>query len=79
MSCQSQGRITMAHQGRRITMAQPLSSIIRDLVKSSRSSRQAAATASIRQAAAGKQQQASSSKQAATSVCPLERMNKYKL
>ena len=37
MSCQSQGRITMAHQGRRITMAQPLSSIIRDLVKSSRS------------------------------------------
>ena len=34
---------------------------------------------SSRQAAAGKQQQASSSKQAATSVCPFEKMNKYKL
>ena len=34
---------------------------------------------SSRQAAAGKQQQASSSKQVATSVCPLERMNKTKL
>ena len=42
------------------------------------SKQQAAATASSRQAAAGKHQQASS-KQAATSVCPLERMNKYKL
>jgi len=102
-----------SHQGRRITMAQPVSSIIRDLVKSSRSiahskqqqaagkkqasskqaaskqqasqpaskpaSQQAAASSSKQQQAAGKQQQASSSRQAATSVCPLERMNKYKL
>ena len=45
-------------------------------------SQQAAASSSKQQAsqpAAGKQQQASTSKQAATSVCPLERMNKYKL
>ena len=41
------------------------------------SSKQQQQTASSRQA--GKQQQASSSKQAATSVCHLEWMNKYKL
>ena len=50
---------------------------------SSSKQQQAAASNSKQQAsssrqAAGKQQQASS-KQAATSVCPLERMNKYKL
>ena len=47
---------------------------------SSSKQQQAAASSSKQQQqqAAGKQQ-ASSSKQAATSVCPLERMNKYKL
>ena len=43
------------------------------------SSKQRKQLASSSRQAAGKQQQASSSKQAATSVCPFERMNKYKL
>ena len=63
-----------SHQGRRITMAQPLSSIIRDLVKSSKQAsskqQQAAASSSKQQQAAGKQQQASSSKQAASKQQP---------
>ena len=47
----------------------------------SSSKQQQQQAAGKQQQAAGKQQQAaaSSSKQAATSVCPLERMNKYKL
>ena len=50
---------------------------------SSSKQQQAAASSSKQQQAAASssnsKQQASSSKQAATSVCPLERMNKYKL
>ena len=38
-----------------------------------------ASSSKQQQAAGNSKQQASSSKQAATSVCPLERMNKYKL
>ena len=52
-----------SHQGRRITMAQPVSSIIGDVVKSSRSIAHSDEQVSSRWAATGKQQQVSGSKQ----------------
>ena len=61
--------------------SQQASSKQQQAAASSSKQQQAAASSSKQQQqqAAGKQQQASISKQAATSVCPLERMNKYKL